>query len=157
MMPKFKFTRRHLFQLVAIVLVLILGVVMYIVGKQHTILLDNKTLEAGGKTYQAFSIVEVEVNRGELLELAARDRDKAEVMGQKNRITVVYTDKSFGEHKLVTDFSVPLEQDMVLVNIPALVGGADESVWMQPYEVPTLAVVPEAEPVVTEEIIPTSF
>jgi len=157
MMPKFKFTRRHLFQLVAIILVLILGVVMYIVGKQHTILLDNKTLETGGKTYQAFSIVEVEVNRGESIELAARDRDKAEVMGQKNRITVVYTDKSFEEHKLVTDFSVPLEQDMVLVNIPALVGGADESVWMQPYEVPTLAVVPEAEPVVTEEIIPTSF
>ena len=152
--------RRHLFQLAAMVLVLLLGVLMFFIGRQHTILLDNKTLEVEGKSYQAFSIVEVAVDSLERLELAARDRDKAEVLGQRHVLSVWYTDKSFEEHELKVKFRVPVGQDMVLISLPALVGGAEESVWLQPYTPPTAVAPPVAEePVVTDDlgVIPVSF
>ncbi|MGE0074740.1 MAG: DUF6672 family protein [Sphaerochaetaceae bacterium] len=138
-------SRRNLFQLAALLVVILLAVVMFIIGRQHTILLDNKTIEHGGKTYTAFPIVEVVVDTGEAIELAARDRDKAEVVGQHHKISVTYTDKFFEEHKIVKKLKVPIGFDMVLVSIPALVGELDESVLMQHYIPPTAAVAPQAE------------
>lgn len=154
-MKKIHFTRRNGYQLIAIGVVLLIGVLMFFVGKQHVILLDNKTLEDNGKTYQALSIVEVQVNKGEPIELGPRDRDKADVMGQKHTITVRYTDRSFQEYEIVEKITLNLQQQMVLVNIPALAAGADKSVWLQPYEVPTLLTLPSNdEPIITDEIMP---
>jgi hypothetical protein len=144
-MSKIAFTRRNLFQLAAVVVILVIAVVMFIIGRQHTILLDNKTIEHEGKSYAAFSIVTVEVNKEGELELAARDRDKAEVMGQRHKIRVVYTDNTFQEHELVHKFKVPIGQDMVLISIPALVAQLDEAIWLQDYFPPTAAVAPQAE------------
>ncbi len=157
-MKKVHLSRQNIFQLITVVVVLLIGLIMFIVGKQHVILLDNKTVESNGKTYPAFSIVEVQVNRGESLELGPRDRDKAEVMGQKHKVIVRYTDRLFEEHELVVKFSVPLQQKMVLISLPALVGGAPESVWLQPYEIPILLNLPvDEEPIVTDEIIPVDI
>lgn len=154
-MKKVHLSRRHLYQLIAVVVVLLIGVIMFVIGKQHILLLDNKTLESNGKTYPAFSIVEVQVNRIESLELGPRDRDRADVRGQKHKITVRYTDRSFEEHEVVVKFKVPLSQEMVLISLPALVGGAEESVWLQPYEIPVLLTIPvDDEPIITDEIMP---
>lgn len=144
-MKRIVLSRRNLFQLAALSVIILLAVVMFIIGRQHTILLDNKTIEHDGKTYTAFPIVEVEVDTDGEIELAARDRDKAEVMGQHHKLTVTYTDKFFEEHQVVKRFKVPIGFDMVLVSIPALVGELDESVWMQHYIPPTAAVAPQAE------------
>jgi len=152
-MKKIRFTRRNYVQLASVAVILLIAVLMFIIGRQHTVLLDNKTVEHEGKTYAAFSIVTVEVDREGELELAARDRDKAEVMGQRHKITVVYTDRSFEEHTLVKKFKVPIGQDMVLLSIPALVGEADESVWLQPFFPPTAAVAPQAEELPAEDVL----
>lgn len=146
-MKRIALTRRNLFQLLMALALVGLGVLMFFIGKQHVVLLDNKTIEADGKTYQAFSIVEVEVDKEGMLELAARDRDKAEVMAQRHTVTVRYTDKAFQEHELVKKFTIPTKYDMVLLSVPALVGGADQSVWLQLYIPPTAAVAPQQEPV----------
>ena len=153
------FTRRNLFQLFAAILIILIAVLMFIIGKQHALLLDNKTVEDSGTTYQAFSIVEVQVNKEPEIELAARDRDRVDVMGQRHRITVTYTDRSFEEHVFEKKFSVPMSYAMVLISIPALVGGADESVWLQECIPPTAAVAPVSqEPeIVSDELIPTDF
>ncbi len=54
--------KRRIIQLAVIVLVILLGAVMFVVGKEHTILLDNKSIESGGVTYNAFQVVEVQVD-----------------------------------------------------------------------------------------------
>lgn len=147
--------KRRVIQLGVVIFVILLGVVMFIVGKEHTILLDNKDIESGGVAYGAFKIVEAQVNRGEKLELGPRDRDKAEVMGQRHKVTVTYTDKYYDEHVVVKKFRVPISQRMVLVSLPALVAELDQAVWLTNYEVPTLLSLPlEEEPIVTEELIP---
>lgn len=144
-MNRITVTRRHMFQLATVVVILIIAVLMFVIGRQHTILLDNKTIEHAGTSYPPFSIVTVEVDKEGELELAARDRDKAEVMGQRHKIRVVYTDKFFEEHEVIQRFKVPLGQDMVLISLPALVAQLDESVWMQDYFPPTAAVAPQAQ------------
>ncbi|MFA6646750.1 MAG: DUF6672 family protein, partial [Sphaerochaetaceae bacterium] len=64
-------------------------------------------------------------------------------------------DRSFEEHEVVVKFKVPLSQEMVLISLPALVGGAEESVWLQPYEIPVLLTMPvDDEPIITDEIMP---
>ncbi len=147
--------KRRVIQLGVVVFVLLLAVVMFIVGKEHTILLDNKDIESGGVTYDAFKIGEVQVNRGERLELGPRDRDKADVMGQRHKVTVTYSDRYYDEHVVVKRFKVPISQGMVLVSLPALVAELDQSVWLTNYEAPTLLSIPiEEEPIVTEELIP---
>lgn len=153
-MKRIQFSRRHLFQLSTVVVLILLGVLMYVIGRQHTILLDNKTLEVGGTSYQAFSVVEVAVDKEEVLELAARDRDKAVVMGQRHTVMLRYADRFFEEHELTVSFKVPIGQDMVLISLPALAGGADESVWLQNYEPPTAVAPPQAEePVVVDDLM----
>lgn len=124
---------------------------MYYIGKQHTLLLDNKTVEINGVTYQAFSIVEVSVNRQDFLELAARDRDKALAMGQRHKVTVRYADSNFEEHTVVKKFTLPHSWDMVLISLPALVGGASESDWLELFVPPTAALAPIEEPAETVE------
>lgn len=148
-----RFLRRHLFQLGFTALIVIIGIVMFIIGRQHTMLLDNKTIEVEGTVYQALPIVNVAVDKNEPIELAARDRDKVEVMGQRHTITVTYTDQFFEEHQLTVPCTIPIDQNMVLINIPALVGGAESSVWLQMYTAPTLVKAPsEEEPVITDDL-----
>ena len=156
-MKRLVITRRHLFQIAAILVLVLLAILMYIVGRQHTILLDNKTLEHEQKTYQAFSIVEVEVDKEGAIELAARDRDKVDVMGQRHTITVVYTDRYFEEYELVKKFKIPIGHDMVLISIPALVGELDESVWLQQFIAPTAAVAPLPESIPEENDLGVDF
>ncbi|MFA5468783.1 MAG: DUF6672 family protein [Sphaerochaetaceae bacterium] len=148
--------KRRLIQLAVVVLVILLGVIMFIVGKEHTILLDNKSVEIDGTTYNAFQIVEVQVAKGETLELGPRDRDKAVVMGQRHKLTVTYTDRNFEEHVIVKKFSVPIGESMVLISLPVFAAGLDQSLWLEHYEPPTiLSLSPvEEELVVTEELIP---
>lgn len=150
-MTRIVLSRRHLFQLVAVILILVLAVVMFVIGRQHTILLDNKTIEHDGKSYPAFSIVEVKINKEDSIELAARDRDKADVMGQRHKITVTYTDKYFEEHEVVKKFKVPIGYDMVLVSIPALVADLEQSIWLQQFIPPTAAVAPVVEELPVED------
>ena len=150
-MTRIVLSRRHFFQLVAVILILVLAVVMFVIGRQHTVLLDNKTIEHDGKSYPAFSIVEVKINKEDSIELAARDRDKADVMGQRHKITVTYTDKFFEEHEVVKNFKVPIGYDMVLISIPALVADLGQSIWLQQFIPPTAAVAPVVEELPVED------
>ncbi|MFA6689336.1 MAG: DUF6672 family protein [Sphaerochaetaceae bacterium] len=150
-MDKVHISRKIWIRLAVIVAILLVAVLMFLIGKQHTILLDNKTLEFGGETYKAFSIVEVQVDKEEQLELAARDRDKAVVTGQRHSITVLYMDANYEEIEKTWKFSVPLGEDMLLLSVPALVGGAEPAIWLTHYEPPVAAAAPVSEEVVVTE------
>ena len=158
-MRSFKFTRRHMFQLAGVLLLIIIAIIMFVVGKQHALLLDNKTIEDNGTTYPAFSIVEIQINREEALELASRDRDRVDVMGQRHKVKITYLDKFYEEHVIEKRFHVTIGYGMVLISIPALAGDADQSVWLQEFIPPTAvaAPLPQEEQIVTEELIPTDI
>lgn len=139
----------------AIIVILAFSVFLFFIGRQHTILVDNKSITINETEFQALQLVEVQINKQPPLELAARDRDKYEATGQKHTVTIMYTDKTWEEHVIVRTFKVPLMQDMLIISIPALVGNPDseQSVWLENYELPTYAMTaqPAEEHVVTDD------
>ncbi len=150
------FNRKTWIRLAAIVVILAFAVFLFLIGRQHTVLVDNKTLTVNGTEVKALQLVEVQVNKLDALELAARDRDKFEVTGQTHKVTVVYTDSNWEEHEITRKFKVPLMQDMVMILVPVLVADAqaDQSLWLENYEPPTYAVTaaPADETVVTDDL-----
>lgn len=153
---KITFDRTFLMRLVAIVIVLLFSVMLFFIGKQHTVLLDNKTVTVNGVEIQALKLVEVQVNKLDSLEFYPRDRDKADVTRQKHSITVSYTDASGKDVSFTRTFRLPLMEEMVLISIPTLVANPDapQEVWMEKYEIPAYAVqaAPEDEVIITDDL-----
>lgn len=141
-------------RLIAIVLVIALAVLMFLIGRQHTILVDDKTIMlADGTEIKALSTVEVRIDKQEQMELAARDRDQYVVTGQRHTITVAYTDSQWDEHTFSREFEVPIGLDMVIISIPTLVARQDAPAgeWLSEYETPKVVVKQEEEVVTSED------
>lgn len=141
-MKKIKFTKALCIRIIAIFLVILLAVVMFIIGKQHKIYFDNKDWGP----YKAYQFVEVSVDKQDSVELAKRDRDVFTVVAQGHTI---YID-AMGDEKEVK-IHIPLFMKNVLINIPALMNGEDQDVWMEEFIVETVSVSSADEVVVTDE------
>ena len=93
--------------------------VAFVLGRGHTILLDNKP--AGGGAVRAIDGLVIRVNGGEEIELYPGDRDKALVMGQRHRIAV----ETMDGRKVERTIRLPIGSDMLLLSIPMLVEGKE--------------------------------
>ncbi|MDT4760965.1 DUF6672 family protein [Sphaerochaeta sp. PS] len=153
---KIHFGKTFTVRLVAIVLVILFGVMLFFIGKQHTILLDNKAITVAGKEIPALKLVEVQIDKFPSMEFVPRDRDKVDVTMQKHSVTITYTDASWEEISITRKFQVPLMDEMVIISIPTLVANPDapQSLWLEKYVVPAYAVqaVPADEVIVTDEL-----
>ncbi len=101
--------------LLAVYVVLI--ALLFVTGKSHTVLLDNKNTQDA----EAPDGVLVAVNGGEQLEMYRGDRDKATVQGPRLRVRLELFDGTVTEKRL----RLPLGQDMLLLSIPALLAGSE--------------------------------
>jgi hypothetical protein len=129
--------KRIIVRICAILLLALLGFIMFRVGRKHTILLDNKTIEIQGEEFKALDIVEIQVNKLEELELAKRDRDLAEVMGQSQKVRVTYTDSEWNEIEIERKIKVPHKDVMIVFSIPAFIEHPDDSTYyLVPFESP---------------------
>ncbi|MDY0288781.1 MAG: hypothetical protein RBR15_08160 [Sphaerochaeta sp.] len=153
---KIPFNRMMMMRLAAILLVLVLAVVLFFIGKQHTVLLDNKAVTVNGEEIKAMKMVEVTVNKLPSLEFVPRDRDKVDVTRQKHTITISYTDENWEEILITRKFTVPLMEEMVIISIPTLAANPDapQSLWLEKYELPAYAVqaAPADEAIVTDDL-----
>lgn len=113
-------TRRLVVRLVLVALYLALATFVFLNGREHTILLDNKTAADG--SVQAFRRVKVTVDNGKPLELYARERDLIKVKGQSHRI-FIETQESAARTEAV--FKVGLETDMLLLSVPKMAAGLE--------------------------------
>ena len=99
---------------------LLLAVCMFMTGRQHTVLVDNRAAEDG--SYKAIKGMTVTVNGGSPSEFMKGDRDKYTVKGQKLVIKVQSFD---GSLDAVYMLKIPLTEDSVLVSVPRLAAGMD--------------------------------
>lgn len=127
--------RKILIRSGVILVLVLLAVMLYSMGKGYTLLLDNKTIEANGRTLEAFEMVEVNIDGGEPIELYLRDRDMVTVTGKRHFIQITSFDKSFretGKHSL--KFRIKDKGDMFLLSMPAL--AAEHEDWITPFQPP---------------------
>ncbi len=130
--------KKLLFRLGAVVVVLAIAAVMMVIGRGHTVYLDNKTLEHDGTEYKAYYKIEVSTKEmDKTAKLMARDRGMSTWIGQKFRMDLLVTEKEGDAPKsLEVSLSLPYGMDNPVINLPALLAGLDEEVWLDEF-IPT--------------------
>ncbi len=132
-----RLTVRRLAVRAALVVVFVgLAVLAFVLGKGHTILVDNKDAEDG--SVQAFDGVMVTIDRQEPLEMYLGDRLAATVMGQRHTVTI---EDFNGGTKVERKIRLPLGEEMLLLSVPMLAAGRE----------PALVVFVAPQAVVVEE------
>lgn len=118
-------TRRNGIRTVLVLLLVGLGVVLFALGKEHQVFLDNKAAAVGGAQIPALEAVRVTVDGGEPLEFAADDRDVVQTRGLRAQVKLEILDGNGNVTKTV-ERSVSFSfEDRVMLSLPVLVQGGE--------------------------------
>ena len=127
-------SKRTFLRLAAILVLIALGGVMMVIGRGHTIYLDNQPLEYGGTVYEAPWQVTAAVDDEDAARLYAGERGMASCMGQRFRATVkVVWEEGGPEEQVDLTVSLPYNRDELLVNLPAWLAGLPQEAWLVPF------------------------
>jgi hypothetical protein len=110
--PKIK-RRRSLVRGGLIIAYVLLMALVFVLGKSHTIIIDNK--DSVDKSAAAIDGILVSVDGQEPLELYAGDRDIVKVKGQRHKLSI---EPVAGGEKTETSLSVPMDEDMLILSVP---------------------------------------
>ena len=134
-------------RLAVLAAVIAVAAVMMVIGRGHTIYLDNKTIEDyQGQEYKSFERVVVTVDGEEAAKLSKRERGMATCMGQSFTMTLEITEQK-GDDPVIkeVDVKLPYSVDGIIINLPALLAGLPEEAWFDEF-------IPAPEPDISEEL-----
>ena len=83
-----KLGRKFFIRIAAVLIIIIIGVVMFFIGKEHTILIDN--FSQGD--YKALDYFEVSVDGSPILDMSRMMREQFTVTGQKHTVLIQWED-----------------------------------------------------------------
>lgn len=147
-----KISKSTLYKILTVVAILILAAVMMIIGRGHTIYLDNKALD--NPSYSAYYRTDVDVKNNEVQKLSARERGSATFMGQSVKVTVTYMETKNSQKQTETfKIKVPYGWDGIIINLPALIHGEPKSVYMSQFIETPVETSSAEEVVVTDEFV----
>ena len=133
--------RKLIIRIAAVVVLIVIGIIMSIIGRGHTIYLDNKTLEYEGQTYKAPYKVTVTVDGEQLTKLYDKERGSTTCLGQTFTVTLEVMETKNGAEEVQTyKIPIPKNMDGVIINIPGYLAGLPEEAYLT-----------EFVPVATEE------
>ncbi len=126
--------RTLLFRILGVLILAAIAGVMMVIGRGHTVFIDNKTFEYNGNTYPAYHKAVVYVDGEQVAKLAKRERGQSSCMGQKFTMTVVLTEEKDGPEKakLIT-VPIPYNMDGVIINLPAFLAGLPEDQYIEEF------------------------
>ncbi|QTL98591.1 hypothetical protein GM661_11765 [Iocasia frigidifontis] len=120
--------KKIIFRAILVVFLIMLGIIFFIIGKEHKVFIDNRDLTIAGKTFTAAVRYEVWVD-GEKLSRTTLNPGKRNVVylaGPQHKIVLqeIKEGKAVGK-EIEKDINLSLDQTQVIINIPALVAGSD--------------------------------
>lgn len=128
--------KKWLFRAAALAVVLAVAAVMMVIGRGHTIYVDNKTAEYNGQSYKSYDKVEVSIRGQETEKLYPRERCMATWIGQDFTMNLVITGEDGQKTPYSVNLSLPYNIDGIILNIPALMAGLPEEAWLSEF-IPT--------------------
>ncbi|MDO5111997.1 MAG: hypothetical protein Q4E65_06810 [Clostridia bacterium] len=147
-----KSKRKWLFRALTICLLLAIAGTMFIIGRGHTIYLDNKTIDYEGQTYEGPYQIVVYVDDEQVAKLNKRDRGMATCIGQGFNMVLEITQEKGGEAATMgVTMTLPYNMDGIIINLPALLAGLPQDAYLEQF-VPAVPDVPEDEEIVTDEL-----
>ena len=127
-------TRRLLFQLGTLLLLLAIAACMMVIGRGHTVYFDNKKLEYEGTTYDPPYKVTIYVGGEQAAKLNAKERGMATNIGQDFEMELKIMAVKGGDETTETyRIKLPYSMDGIVVNLPAYLAGLPEEVWMSEF------------------------
>ena len=126
--------RRFFFRLGAIVLLVAIAACMMVIGRGHTVYIDNKSLEYEGETYAPYYRATVYVNGERVSKLQPKERASATNIGQSFSMTLELIKEKDGETETVDiAIKLPYSMDGIIVNIPGYMAGLPQDAWMSEF------------------------
>ena len=144
--------RRVLFRVGTVAVLIAIAACMMVIGRGHTVYVDNKSLDYNGETYKPYYRATVYVNGERLSKLQPKERTSATNIGQSFSMTLELI-KEKGQDAETVDISLklPYNMDGIIVNIPGYMAGLPEEAWMTEFvSAPTEAEMQDEE-IPTEE------
>ncbi len=131
-------SKRTLYRIAALLVVFIVAVGLFWIGRGHSFLLDNQKLTINGTTYQPVNAtLNVTINNTQppvAVKYGQRKKLGDAVPGPWHTIKIEVVGKNkIVEKTLEKRFSVPLDE-MFLVSLPALL--ADDPNWLRVFRAP---------------------
>lgn len=131
-----KTKRTILFRVGAVTLLLIIAAIMMLIGRGHTIYIDNKKLEYNGQTYETPYKVVVFVDGEQVAKLYNKERGMATCIGQKFEMTLEITKEKGGSEELVTvTLDLPYSMDGIAINLPGYLAGLPQEAYLSEFQV----------------------
>lgn len=149
-----KVKRSLLIKLAALVIVLGIAVLMFFIGRGHTVYFDNKALEYEGTTYDCPYKVTVFVKGEQAAKLYAKERGMSTWIGPNFEMTLEIVQEKGGEETTGTyKVKLPQNVDGVVINLPGYLAGLPEEAYLSEF-VSLIAETPSPE---DEEIVVDEF
>lgn len=146
-----KSKKRLLIRILAIAVLIAVAAAMFVIGRGHTVYFDNKDLEADGTVYEAPYQIEVFVNDVSVGKLKSGERGMVTTMGQDFKMVLHITpEKDAKKVGSAVTLKLPYNMDGIILNLPALLGGASEDVYIDEF-IPAPVVEDETEEVIVSD------
>ena len=124
-------TRRLVIRIAAVLVLVVIGVVMGVIGRGHTIYLDNKSLDYEGQSYKAPYKVTVTAGGEQVAKLYDKERGSATCMG--GTFTEIMQTKGGAEEVQTYKIPVPSNMDGVIINIPGYLAGLPQEAYLSEF------------------------
>lgn len=146
--------RQLIFRAAAIAVILVIAVIMFIIGRGHTIYFDNVSADYEGKSYDAYYKVTVIKDGEKVAKLAEDERGMTDLMGQTLSMTLEITDEKGAEpHSHRVSMPIPYGTDGIVINIPELMAGLPSQAYMSEFVPIATSEEDTDEEVVTDEFV----
>ncbi len=150
-------SKKWIYRIAALVILLAISAVMFVIGRGHTVYLDNKTIEYNGEEIPCAYKITVNVNGENVAKLNKTERGMATCIGQKFEMElVVVWEKGGDEVTVPVTLELPYNMDGIVINLPAYLAGLPAEAYMSEF-VQMTETVEEEEEVVTDEFGTESF
>ncbi len=134
---------------ITLLVVIAIAVLMFIIGRGHTIYFDNKAPEAEGEGIEVPYKIEVLVKGEKVAKLKSGERGMCDTMGQTFDMQLLVTKEKDGNaSRINVSLPIPYNMDGIILNLPAMLAGKGPEVYMSEF-VPT----PSSEELEDEEIV----
>lgn len=126
--------RKILFRAGAVAILVLIAGAMFILGRGHTVYLDNKAVEYNGRTYAPPYKITVFVGGKQAAKLYDAERGKAICIGQKLTMSLeIAENKGGGEKTSTVSLRLPYRMDGIIINLPALLAGLPEDAYLSEF------------------------
>ena len=144
--------RSLIFKIGTLAVILGIAACMFVIGRGHTVYFDAKTIEYNGETLEPGYRTAIFVNGERVARLSAGDRGMATWIGQNFKMTVEVTpEKGADAVPYEISLKLPYNMDGVVLNVPALLAGAPEEVYLSEFVSLAVETSSTEEEIVTDE------